>query len=226
MRKISFVLIVLILSSIGVSAAQPQAEAPQPPPLFFRENWNDRPKGAPEGDLQMTQEYVSAPNMELKLYGATAKNIDPAVTALPTGRLTYIWTGVVEGNWILMLRNKTNNVDLTGLAKMRWRTRQRGFHLLRPVVKLADGTMLAADYAEPTSVDWRETEFFFADVVRWRVLDPEQAVESRDSAWRHNVDLSKVEEIGFTDLSRGGGHGQGGSSAVDWFEVYGKPVKR
>jgi hypothetical protein len=39
-------------------------------------------------------------------------------------------------------------------------------------------------------------------------------------------DLSKVDEIGFTDLMAGSGHGPGGSSRVDWIEVYGKPVKR
>jgi hypothetical protein len=39
-------------------------------------------------------------------------------------------------------------------------------------------------------------------------------------------DLSKVEEIGFTDLMRGSGHGMGGGSRVDWIEVYGKPIPR
>jgi len=40
------------------------------------------------------------------------------------------------------------------------------------------------------------------------------------------VDLSKVDEIGFTDLALGSGHGAGGSTRVDWIEVYGNPVKR
>ena len=44
--------------------------------------------------------------------------------------------------------------------------------------------------------------------------------------WGSKVDLSKVDEIGFTDLSRGAGHGQGGNSGIDWMEVYGNPVKR
>jgi hypothetical protein len=212
--------------NVPAAAAPAAAPAPQRPPLFFRETWKDRPKGAPEGDLPMTQEYVSSPNLDLKLYGAGAKAINPSVTPEPEGPLTYVWTGVVEGNWILALRDKNNYVDLTGLAKVRWRTRMRGFHELRLVLKLSDGTMLASDYSEPTSVDWRETEFYLADVVRWRVLDPEQAVESRDSAWRYNIDLSKVDEVGFTDLSRGACHGQGGNSGIDFIEVYGKPVKR
>jgi hypothetical protein len=57
-------------------------------------------------------------------------------------------------------------------------------------------------------------------------VDPEQVVEARDSTWKYSVDLSKVDEIGFTDMSRGAGHGLSGSSAVDWIEVYGQPVKR
>jgi len=40
------------------------------------------------------------------------------------------------------------------------------------------------------------------------------------------VDLSKVDEIGFADLSPGSGHGDGGYSDVSWIEVYGKPVPR
>ena len=86
--------------------------------------------------------------------------------------------------------------------------------------------MLAADYAEPNSTYFRETEVYIMDIPRWRVLDPVRVVEAADTAWRTNVDLSKVDEIGFTDLSRGVGHNPAGSSAVDWIEVYGKPVKR
>ena len=39
-----------------------------------------------------------------------------------------------------------------------------------------------------------------------------------------NLNLSKVDEIGFVDLTPGSGHGQGGYSDVGWIEVYGKPV--
>jgi hypothetical protein len=39
-------------------------------------------------------------------------------------------------------------------------------------------------------------------------------------------DLSKVDEVGFTDLMPGSGHGPGGWSDVAQIEVYGKPVKR
>ena len=37
-------------------------------------------------------------------------------------------------------------------------------------------------------------------------------------------DLSRVEEIGFTDLKKGGGSHQ--CSRVDWIEVWGQSVKK
>jgi hypothetical protein len=40
------------------------------------------------------------------------------------------------------------------------------------------------------------------------------------------ADLSKVDAVGFADLSPGSGHGSGGYADVAWIEVYGKPVKR
>jgi hypothetical protein len=39
-----------------------------------------------------------------------------------------------------------------------------------------------------------------------------------------NVNLSKVDEIGFTDLMTGGG--SDACSRVDWIEVYGNAVER
>ena len=40
------------------------------------------------------------------------------------------------------------------------------------------------------------------------------------------MDLSKVDEVGFVDLTPGSGHGFGGFSNVGWIEVYGKAVAR
>jgi hypothetical protein len=212
------------------AAQAPAAPAPQPPPLFFRESWKERPAGSPTGDIPLTPAFTANANLEMKLYGH-AKEIVPSaederVASELNERLTFVWSGITEGNWAVTLRDRNNYVDLSGLGRIQWRTRQRGFHTLRPVIKLADGTMLVGDYTEPTSSFWRRSEFFLVDVPRWRVLDAEQVVESRDAVWRTNVDLSRIDEVGFTDLSRGGGHGQGGSSAVDWIEVYGKPVRR
>ena len=96
---------------------------------------------------------------------------------------------------------------------------------LRPIVKLANGTWLVGDKTVGLSNDWVQSEFLLGD-VRWRTLDIEQVVEGREARWMDNPDLSRVEEIGFTDLMRGAGHGSGGGSRVDWIQVTGKPVPR
>jgi hypothetical protein len=93
-------------------------------------------------------------------------------------------------------------------------------------LKLADGRFLVGDYTEAYTGDWRETEFSIAS-VRWRSLDSNNIVTTRTQAgWVNNPDLSKVDEIGFTDLVRGSGGGAGGGSRVDWIEVYGNAVPR
>jgi hypothetical protein len=116
-------------------------------------------------------------------------------------------------------------VDLSGLATIKWRTRVSGFHLLRPILKLADGTWLIGDKTAGLTTDWVESEIQLVD-VRWRNLDISQVVEGREARWVDNPDLSRVEEIGFTDLMRGAGHGSGGGSRIDWIQVTGKPVPR
>jgi hypothetical protein len=62
--------------------------------------------------------------------------------------------------------------------------------------------------------------------IRWRNLVIDNVVEASDGYWVDYPDLTKVDEIGFTDLMRGSGHGSGGGSRVDWIEVTGKPVPR
>ena len=48
-------------------------------------------------------------------------------------------------------------MDLTGLAKIRWRTKQTGFRSLRLTLKLANGMWLVSDYADGPTVDWHES---------------------------------------------------------------------
>ena len=57
--------------------------------------------------------------------------------------------------------------------------------------------------------------------VRWRRLDIKTITERE---WVDKPDLTKVDEIGWTDLTTGGG--TPASSRVDWIEVYGKSVTR
>ncbi len=142
-----------------------------------------------------------------------------------------LWTGVC-GPVAVTLRHKTSEVDLTGLARMRWVTRVSGFHAVRPVVKLADGTWLVGDHVTGAdragagvggSTDFLESELSFA-TVRWMRLDINRIVTR--GTWVEKPDLSRVDEVGFADLLPGTGHGWGGFVNVGRIEVYGRPIPR
>jgi hypothetical protein len=138
-----------------------------------------------------------------------------------------LWTGVCFTPVAVTLRDRANYVDLTGLARIKWVTRVSGFHEVRPVVKLADGSWFVGDYGEgrpsANSTLFLESEFAVAS-VRWLPLDIARVV-TVGQAWA-TPDLSRVDEIGFADLLPGSGHGWGGFVNVGRIEVYGKPVKR
>lgn len=215
----------------GADAAQ-QAPAMPPgaqyPPVFLREDWK-LADGLPNINTPQEPEHAVVPadvanaNLDIHLHGDKA-----GLTSVkqPYNKdLTYVMTLLCTANCAITLRDKANDVDLTGLATIRWRTRITGFHMLHPIVKLADGTWLVGDHATPYSTDWVESEIQLAD-VRWRPLDIDNVVEGKGGKWVENPNLSRVEEIGFTDLMRGSGHGGGGGSRVDWIQVTGKPVPR
>jgi hypothetical protein len=219
----------------GEPAQNPAAQVPKNASLIFRETFKGREPGAPQ-QIPLTPQHVTNANLELKLYGPGAPPVPDHESGLalnnepddgrPEEVISYIWSGVTEDHWGVTLKDKNNYIDLRGPAKIRWRARFRSFHSLRPMIKLADGTMLLGDYEEPSSTYWRETEFYIVDIPRWRVLDEKRMDVSRDRAWKTDVDLSRVDEIGFTDLNRGAGHGTEGNSGLDWIEVYGNPVRR
>jgi hypothetical protein len=139
-----------------------------------------------------------------------------------------LWTGVCQTPVAATLRHKTNYVDLTGMARIRWVTRTSGFHVVRPVIKLADGTWLVGDYGEGShsanSTLFLESELALAN-VRWLPLDITRVV-TRGQNWVEKANLSKVDEVGFADLLPGSGHGWGGFVNVSRIEVYGTPVRR
>jgi hypothetical protein len=238
-----------------VGAAGQQATAPPPqPPLFFREEW--RQTGPEHG---INGEAVTNPNLELKLYDPSAKNIPSYLQNPPTGsrpsdwggpsciqsagfnqnppppRVAQgnptdppnLWTGVCQSPVAATLRDKNNYVDLTGLAKIRWVTRVSGFHAVRPILKLADGTWLIGEHADgdrsSNSTLFLDSEFAIAG-VRWLQLDIARVVTR--GFWVEKPDLSKVDEVGFADVLPGSGHGWGGFVNVARIEVYGTPVKR
>jgi hypothetical protein len=189
--------------------------AQERPGLFFREDWKEIPPGRP-----VTQEHVSNPDLLVSRHGPGEAGIKKSHHDQPADDPWYIWSGEASGNWAISLQHKKFNVDLTGLAKVRWRSKQAGFRQLRLILKLADGRWLVSDEFDGPSADWRIHEFNVAD-IHWRRLDIERIVEGE---WEMNSDLSKVEEIGWTDLMTGGN--SLACSRVDWIEVYGKPVPR
>jgi hypothetical protein len=184
--------------------------APVPVPLFFRETWKDTPAVA------ATQAIVTNPDLELTVYGKA-----PEVNN--EGNVPHVWTGLCAPACAITLKHRQNLVDLTGKARMKWFAKTSGFHEIRPLVKLADGSWLVGSFADAYTFDYHETEFHFAE-VRWLKLDI-QTLTTKGTLL-DTVDLSKVDEVGFVDLTPGSGHGLGGFSDVGWIEVYGKPVTR
>jgi hypothetical protein len=185
------------------------------PGLFFREDFRETPPETP-----VTQAHIANPDLILALYGPGKDGVKKSHHDKPADDPYYIWTGTCAGPCAVTLRHRNSFADLTGQAKLRWRSKQSGFRLLRIVLKLADGKWLVSDQYDDASDDWRVREFNFSD-IRWRRLEIRTVTEGD---WEAAPDLGKVDEIGFTDLMAGGG--SLASSRVDWIEVYGRPVSR
>ena len=201
--------LVILLSACTTGKAQYR------PSLFFREDWKEIPAATP-----VTQEHVSNPDMVLCLYGPGCDSIRKSHHASPADDPYYIWSGLCLGNWAVTLKNRTSYADLREYAKIVWRSKQSGLRNLRIILKLADGTWLVSDQCDGQSKDWRTHEFNLAD-INWYLLDIHTIVEGLPAS---NPDLSRVDEIGFTDLMRGGQ--SNACSRLDWIEVYGKAVIR
>jgi hypothetical protein len=215
-------LFVLGLSSIAKAQEPGRGRGGPPratrPPLFFKEEWKQTPAG---GEHPVNpSEALSNPNLELKLYG---REILLTGSAQDENNPIHLWTGTCATPCAIGLRDKNNYADLTGLARIRWTTKVSGFHQVRPIVKLADGTWLVGDHTDGSVTDWLQSDFSLADVP-WLRLDINAVVTKGNIV--DKPDLSKVDEIGFVDLLPGSGHGPGGWIDVAAIEVFGKPVKR
>lgn len=195
------------LSALTCTVARSQSK------LFFREDWKEIPAATP-----VTQEHVANPELILSLYGPAKDGVKKSNHPPIPNDPYYIWSGECSGNWALSLRHRNQWVDLTGDAKINLRTRQSGFRHLRIILKLNTGDWLVSDQSAGFTADWIEKEFKIAD-LHWRKLNLSTVVEGN---WVEKPDLSKVTEIGFTDLMTGGG--TPASSRVDWIEVYGKAL--
>lgn len=229
MRARSLVAMVILAGSFSVSAfaqaPQPSAGAPTParptrPPLFLKEQWKQIPGG---GEHPVTAASVTNANVAMKLYGASSAQIQLTGNDGDENNPTHVWTGMCTTPCGLALRDSARYVDLTGLARIKWNVKTSGFHQVRPLVRLADGTWLVGDHTDASPLDWLTAEFSLAS-VRWLKLDPERLVTTGNFV--DKPDLSKVDEVGFVDLFPSSGHGPGGWSDVAQIEVYGIAVPR
>ena len=226
-RALVLTISLTILGTAAVALAQAPAEGrgrgggpARRPALFFREEWGQTEKG---GEHPTGPESVTSPNLELKLYGPTGKEVLLTGAKGDENNPTHLWTGMCSSPCAVALRDKSNMADLTGLARIRWTTKMSGLHQVHPIVKLADGRWLVGDKGDGSITDWRTSEINFSE-LRWLVLDIDKVVTKGNFV--KDPDLSKVDEIGFVDLMPGSGHGPGGWSDVGAIEVYANAVKR
>ncbi|HEY4342161.1 MAG TPA: hypothetical protein VGM97_19610 [Steroidobacteraceae bacterium] len=212
--------------SSAKDAAAPAARAPGEgrrvtrPGLFFKEEW--KPSTGKGAENPLTAASNDNPNLEMNLYVPSG---EADITGKPgdENNPTHAWLGLCTSPCAVAFKDKGHFADLTGLGRIRWNTKTSGFHQVRPIVKLADGTWLIGDHADASPRDWLVSEISLAD-VRWLKLDISRVVTQ--GPLLDKVDLSKVDEVGFADLMPGSGHGPGGWSDVAQMEVYGKPVAR
>ena len=210
MRK----LYIIILTNLVVSGAL-LGQNSYRPGLFFREDWKETP-----AEIPLNQNHVANIELTVQLYGAGLDSLKKSHHETPVDDPYYVWSGLCQGNWMVTLKHKTKNVDLTEFAKIKIRTKQSGLRELRISLKLANGDWLVSDQSAGSSKDWKITEFNIQDIV-WHILDAERITETGVA---DNPDISNVEEIGFTDLVPGGE--SSACSRLDWIEVYGKPILR
>lgn len=185
------------------------------PGLFFREDWKEIP-----AEIPLNQNHVENSELIVQLYGVGMDSLKKSHHENPIDDPYYVWSGLCLGNWMVTVKHKTKNVDLTEFAKIKIRTKQSGLRELRISLKLANGDWLVSDQSVGSSKDWKITEFNIQDIV-WHNLDAKRITETGVA---DNSDISNVEEIGFTDLMQGGE--SRACSRLDWIEVYGKSILR
>ena len=205
----------IVLVSIFVFTGEVLGQSNYRPDLFFQEEWKETP-----AEIPLNQNHVENTDLTVQLYGAGLDSLKKSNHDKPVDDPFYVWSGLCLENWMVTLKHKTKNVDLTSFAKVKIRSKQSGLRQLRITLQLANGDWLVSDQSASPSKDWRISEFNIQDIV-WYQLDSKRIVEI---GMANSPDLSNVVEIGFTDLMPGGR--SKACSRLDWIEVYGKAVDR
>jgi hypothetical protein len=212
--------VVLVAGAVSVTAQER-------PALLFSETWQQaesalgRPTSPHRSDNQYYlagQSAVGNGSLEVGLYGEKSGDI---TVYEHEGRID-LWTGLAGSPVAVTLSHSSSYLDLTGLARVRAIVRTNNLHRLHPVVRLADGTMLIGSQVIDTQGAFLAVEVAF-DNQRWFALDPAEVAVGSAVA---EVDLGRVDEVGFANLSPGGGHGNAGWSNISTVEVYAAAVPR
>lgn len=220
---------VAVFASATIAGQQPAGRGgaraggpPASPVLVFKEIWKKPYEGEPteaNRDIirRVTPAAVTTQKLELKLYGADAKNV--LVTEHEDRE--DLWNGMTTSPVAVTVRDRTSYFDLSGRARLRWIVRTNALHQVHPVLKLADGTLVIGD-GQTTGGEFVQLEVAF-NTLHWYKLDPQKVVSTTEVM---NPDLSKVDEIGFADLAPGGGHNSAGWINVSHVELYARAVPR
>lgn len=212
-----------VSAAAAEGGAAPRGPAPRPG-LFFEETWQQIEKG---GENPVSQAHVANPALELKLYGP--KHEELAITGAPVGDPGYdanpvhTWSGLCGAGCTFAFRHNDSYADLTGAARIMVQSKTSGFHKIHPFIKLADGSTYVGDIELGQTYDFLFEEFPIRE-VRWIEFNTDLGVTRGNLL--DEIDLSKVDEIGFTDLQPGADHGPGGWSDVAVVRVYANAVPR
>lgn len=214
MRLVSLVLLILV-SGCSLSSTPGDSEAlSDGAPLFFREGWMEVPPGRP-----VTDEHLQNKELTVALHGPDGISVNRSHHDNIANDPWYIWSGSAKnGRWGISLRKKDALVDLSRDARIRWRVKQQGNHILKVMLELENGSWLVSDKGFGETPDWHVFDCDLSGLT-WSTLNVE-TIEAGEKVKR--PDLSRVRSIGWTDLMVG--EGTPGCTRVDWLEVYGYPT--
>lgn len=197
-----------------------------PATLLFREVWTRAPMAQP-----MTQENLGNQHLRLHIYG----NADEIRKTFHPDE-DYTYTGETTTNWALTVSDPKVVWDLSGDGRVRFRTRNSGYRFLHVVIRTADGAYFVSEQGAGESTAWIDTDFILSNLT-WRNLlmtdTPTNASNRRSPdpkrvpiipTSRATPDLTRVNEVGFSDLMAGGWIPA--TSRVQAFELWGKAVPR
>jgi len=198
----------------------------EPATLLFHEAWTRAPLTQP-----MVQENLGNQHLTLHIYGnpeQIRKAMHPADD--------YTYTGETTTNWAITVSDKRWLWDLSRTGKIRLKTQNTGYRFLHVVIKTADGKYFVSEEGSGESSVWIETDYVLSD-LHWRNLlmtdTPTNASNRRSpdpkrvpivATTKAVVDLTQVDEVGFSDLMAGGWIPA--TSRVSSFDLWGRTVKR